>query len=222
MRISAALTAIVVGTVLVCGPTLASAQDSIALYGDTGDGLSRYIDTTTGTTTFDIVAFIDPALGLVYAEFKLEPLQSTYPGVFLVAYHYPGINSHTVSYPEHGEYAIFLNWGAACMEPGPIEVARLTYLDMNGIIGDNVVITPSPLGPDDPTFSNCFDTMCYGGCPEEYLRHPLAPAPWVDYGIIDPTWIPGVENSDGVLVLNPDAIAVGGAASSMGTLKARY
>ena len=206
---------------LVTGTLPAFGQDTIAVYGDTGEGIARTLTTPTGWELFDLVVVVNADEGVRALEFKITELTASYPGVIKLPPEIPGDSPRTNSQIDLGHYVIAFDYfGGTCLEPGAIEVLRLSYMDLDGVIGRNFVITPGPLQPGDETPPSCSGTMCSFGCP--WVEYALAGAPWEDVDVIDPLWIPGVESSDGVLVLNPDPMAVSGEPSSLGCLKARF
>ena len=73
-------------------------------------------------------------------------------------------------------------------------------------------------GPGDTQPSSFSGDMGYVDCSD--TKWTMAPEPWTDFDIIDPTKDPDTDSADGVLVLN--ALLVPNELTSVGTLKSRF
>jgi len=216
---------VLTGAFLISGGwASAVAQDTISLYGDTGDGLARFI--STGSDPFDIVVLaktnhvVRASIALVITE-----LGQTAPGVFRVGVE-PDFG--TVAYVEGQgvtEYAV--SSGAECVGSGPFEVLRITYLDMSGTsVGSDTVLGTRGLQPGDSSGSGhpdgsistvaCYLEDCPLTDPPYWCRIPLALEPWSESGM------PDREDLAGAVVLNPTWLPISNETVGMSALKTRF
>ena len=114
-------------------PTGAAATPTMAIWSDTGVGLSPELTTRTGVN-FTIVVTLDSdgndALG---AEFVMTDPRDVFPGIFAIETR--KINDTVLDLGENslGEYVMAFG---ACEPPGNrIEMVRITYADFSGVIG---------------------------------------------------------------------------------------
>jgi hypothetical protein len=191
----------------------AEVQDTISLYGDIYGWLSRFITTTSGLP-FDIVVVMKTAESGAGAEFIMTELLSICPGLFKLST--TRVNDTALDLGDNsvGEYQIDFS---GCVGAGSVEVVRVQYGDFAGVIGLNVVLSLRGFVAADSRPSNFNGEMGYIDCLDG--KHVLAPEPWNDFDVLDPTRLPEVDSADGVMMLNGD-IATGD--SSIGILKSRF
>lgn len=203
----------------VCAITPASAQDTIGIYADfgEGEGLARSIITKPGTP-FDVVVVANTYRDSGAAEFVMTELMLLYSGVF--KFQTTKVNNTPLDLGDNqvGEYLLAF---AACIDAGLIELVRIRYYDLDGAIGPNVVLSLSGFGPDASMPSSFDGGMGYVDCEHDEL-HALTPEPWDESSDVDPKLIAGVDSTEGILVINPEGITVPAGVSSMGSLKSRF
>jgi hypothetical protein len=216
--IRATLRVLVLAAVLGAATT-ASAQDTIAIYADFGEGeeLSRSLITKTGEP-FDVVVVAKTSSPMDYVEFSMSEIALEYPGVF--KHTWSVIGGQTVTLGDHdlGEYSFGT---PGCPEPGEHELIRIRYYDVNGSLPDNVVLSLRGMDYRDNYWFRFPDEMGYTDCGYPSQEHVLAPEAWQDDSM-DPQRIEGVTSTDGILVLNPVGLSVDAASASIGVLKSRF
>lgn len=196
----------------------ASAQDTIGIYADFGEGGGlESAGITKPGTPFDIVVVADPSEDHGAMEFVMTELMHLYGGVFKYSTH--KINDTTLDLGDNqaGEYLM----AYGCTPAGEQEMVRIRYYDLNGEIGENVVLQLSGFGPDASKPSSFDGGMGYASCAMGKVE--LTAVPWdVASTQMDPARIPGIASTDGIVVLNPAGLSVPNDGSSMGLLKSRY
>lgn len=194
------------------------AQDTIGIYVDFEGDLSSAAVTKPGVP-FEIVVVAEMDAQSGAAEFVMTELMHLYSGVF--KFWTTKINNTHLDLGDNqsGEYLMAF---AGCMDAGVQELVRVQYYDVNGEIGSDVVLELSGLGPDASMPSSFDGGMGYASCGDSQGLRELAPAAWDDSLDIDPLRIPGVESTDGILVLNPSDDIVPTADQSVGLLKSRF
>jgi hypothetical protein len=193
----------------------AQAQDTIAIYiDDPVNGLSRYGDTVQGQP-FDIVVVTETSQSSCASEFIVTELLVVTPGVFKLSTN--KINNTQLDLGDNsvGEYLIAY---AGCVASGPQEIVRVQYGDFGGVVGADVVLSIRGFQPGDSQPSSFGGQMGYITPTDDGIV--LAPAPWTDGDVIDPTKDPNVDSADGVCVLN--AVALPNETESVSSLKARF
>ncbi len=115
--------------------TPAHAQDTIALYGDTGSGLSRSIN--AALTPFEVVVLMKPEAQSSAAEFVMTELILMFPGMFKLSI--TKVNNTAIDLGDNslGEYMLAFG---DCVEAGQVELVRVQYLDMGGAIPPGAVL----------------------------------------------------------------------------------
>jgi hypothetical protein len=136
------LASVLILSVLVAGA--AQAEGTIGLYGDTGSGLSRTMDSMI-LTPFDVVALMEDVLIGAGAEFVMTELATEYPGVLKIGTQ--KINNTPLDLGDNarGEYLIAFG---ECIW-APTEIVRVTYLDVGGFIPGDVVLQLRGFEPGD-------------------------------------------------------------------------
>ena len=205
------LLALVAGALLLAASP-ATAQDTICLYGDTGSGLSRSIE--TGDAPFDIAVITETDHTSTAAEFVLDDVKALYPSVMRLSI--TKINDTPLDYGDNGVGEYYMAY-ATCVNPGEVELVRISYGDFGLAIGQDVVLGVRGFGPGDSQPSSFGGEPGYLDCDE--TPHVLTGKPW-DVAGQDPTRLPGVDSADGVVVLK--AVAIPTSPNSISTLKSRY
>lgn len=215
MRKMTGVLAVIVAGALVGTPVLA--QDTIGIYADFGEGLESAGITKPGTP-FEIVVVASPSQDHAAMEFVMTELMHLYAGVF--KYTTSKINDTSLDLGDNqvGEYLM----AYGCMPAGESEMVRVRYYDVTGEIGENVVLALSGFGPDASKASSFDGGIGYAGCVGNLELYDLVAEPWDAASEFDPSRIPGVESTDGILVLNPAGLSVPVADASVGTIKSRY
>lgn len=194
----------------------AQAQDWIAIYGDTGSGLSRAINTTPGVP-FDIVVQNQTDNTSAAAEFVIDDVKVLFPSVFRLSI--TKVNNTPLDLGDNtvGEYLIAYG---VCLSAGTVEIVRINYGDFGGAITNDVVLGIRGLQPGDSRPSSFNGSTGYVDCTN--AKHPmtLEPFPAPDVIGVDPTKLVGVDSGDGVCVLNADVTP--NETASVGTLKGRF
>ncbi len=198
--------------VVGCGAVSAQAEDTISLYGNSQGWLSRII--TTGQVPFEIVAVMKTSEPSSAAEFIMDELMLLVPGVFKLSTTKVNNTSLDLGDNSVGEYMMDF---AGCVGAGTFEVVRVQYGDFGSAIGADVVLSIRGFGDGDSQPSGFGGEMGYVDCLDG--KHVLAPEPWDDFDLFDPTRLPEVDSADGVVVLNGET-PVG--KSSIGILKAQF
>ncbi len=209
-------------TLLCCAllTDAAFAQDTIALYGDNGSGLRRFV--YTDDSTFDVVVMLNAQHPIEAAEFAIAELAARVPGVFRIGVTTTGEHIDTAPSGEDTMYLVYSTWAGRgdCWEGGFAEVLRMTYLDLSGTtLTDDVVLTLRGLTDDDPLPSSFGGHPGYVECPcsvDFCDTHVLGLEPWSEYGM------PDNEDLAGAVVLNPSWFPVENAVSSLSALKSRF
>ena len=201
---------------LVAGLFLpAHAQDTIAIYFDgPSGGLARYGTTQQGVP-FDIVVVTEASQSSCAAEFVITELLVVTPGVFKLST--TKINNTQLDLGNNAVGEYLMAYGT-CVASGPQEIVRVNYGDFGGVIGSDVVLKIRGFQPGDSKPSSFNGQMGYITPTDDGIV--LAPAPWTDGDIIDPTKDPNVDSADGVCVLNANALP--NDTDSISSLKARF
>jgi hypothetical protein len=193
-----------------------AAQNTIAIYADFGDGLDPAGVTKVGEP-FDVVVIAETDLGIAGIEFVMTELMHLHSGVFKVATRKFNDTPLDLGDNQQGEYLMALG---GCSDPGTNEMVRVRYYDVDGSLGDNVVLSLSGFGPENSRPSTFHGHMGYVDC--DTRGFVLTPKPWEYDNGVDPSLIDGVENTDGVVVLNPAGIGVPTGKASVSGLKSRF
>lgn len=216
------LSVVSIGCVLALGIGVAgaSAQETLSAYGDTGDGLERFL--YTDSEPFDIVIVANTTGMSRVFEFVLTELSTTTPGVFRINVSSTGNHIDMGHSGDDVLYNVYA-WKAGvgeCWEPGTNEILRLTYLDLNGTtIGADVVLSMRGIQEGDPwptSFSGHTGYVECEPCVARWCVRILDQEAWSEYGQ------PDNEELAGAVVLNPSWFPIESDATSMGTLKVRY
>lgn len=196
------------------GPA-ASQTIAVSVDPDGGAGSADYVqafDVTPGES-FDVVIWADTGGHSIRAvEFVVTELRDQFPEVFRLSTWW--IDPPPVNHEQHGgEYRIDL---ADCAEPGArVDLIRLTYLDITGVIDDDQLLTLRGFQPGDtrpslyggePGFTDCDD-----------LDHVLTPG-----GTVSGLTGAGVRFGPGELVLEPTPAVVPTISTSLGRWKLRF
>lgn len=175
--------------------TPASALETIGAYVDVGGGNVRYADTPIGTP-FDIVVIQKSELPAGATEFSVTELQQLYPGVFKINVLRANNSGLDLGNNDIGEYVIAFGDRL----DAPIELVRVTYLDVGGLIEDNVVLN---VGGNIEILTGCtgVQSPCYAGytgpaITDVELRSLYAEPPSLVTG-------DGVPVPEGAAILNP-------------------
>lgn len=208
-----------IALILAAGSLLAGsaqAQDTIGIYADFGEGLAPSVITKPGTP-FDVVIVTTTDKPSCASEFVMTELIHLYAGVFKLQT--DKINNTPLDLGDNqmGEYLLAY---MGCVEEGAQEVIRIRYYDVDGELGNNVVLQLRGLQPGD-TMPSTFDGQM-GYVSDDEDARVLTGEPWDMASGLDPTLIPGVESTNGMMVLNPAGISVAGEFSSVSTLKSRF
>jgi hypothetical protein len=204
------LMSVTIALAIAVTPNLSNAQGTIGLYGDTGSGLFRFID--TGAVQFDIIALTDIVEPSCAIEFIMTELTVLFPGVLKTST--VKVNNTPLDLGDNaiGEYLLAY---MECMDPGPLEVVRVTYLDLDGAITLNdVVLSLRGYGPGDSRPSSFNGDMGYIDPLDG--KHVLTSEPWSEFGMSNTTELAGA------VVLNPTWLPVPSGVASMSALKARF
>lgn len=209
-----------IALILAAGSLLAGsaqAQDTIGIYADFGEGLAPSVITKPGTP-FDVVVVAHTDESSAAMEFVMTELIHLYAGVFKLKT--DKINNTPLDLGDNqmGEYLMAYR---PCPGPGPTEMVRIRYYDLEGEIGENVVLQLRGFQPGDSKPSTFDGQPGYVTC-ESYEARVLTGVEWDDSSGIDPMLIPGVESTDGIVVLNPVGISVAGEFTSVGAIKSRF
>jgi hypothetical protein len=199
---------------VACVIAPAQAQNTLALYGDTGQGLSRHINVSTGVA-FDVVAVMKIGEQTNAAEFVMTELRVLFPGVLSTGTTKLN-NALDLGNNGLGEYLLaFL----MCVPvSSSLEPVRVQYLDFQGLLPNDIVLGLRGFQPGDTRPSTFNGEPGFVDCAEG--KFPLSLEPWVDFDIIDPTKLVTVDSADGVMAINSDVIP--NEVSSMGSLKSRF
>ena len=205
--------------VIAFGAVPATAQDTIGVYADFGDGgeLSRSLITKVGEP-FDIVVVTKTNYSGDLIQFEMTELQNLYAGVF--KYTTTRFGGATASFGDEDIGEQVFGYGA-CAGAGENEILRIRYHDVNGSLPENVVVSVFDPGPDNSYFEMLNGVMMYSDCYTVAYRQ-LVAEPWDESSGMDPTLIEGVTSTDGILVLNPQGLSVSSEFSSLSTLKSRF
>jgi hypothetical protein len=114
-------------------PQAAPAGPTMAIWSDTGTGLSPDLTTQTGQNFTVVVTLDSDGSDALAAEFVITEIRDVFPGVF--ALETKKINDTVLDLGQNdvGEYMMaFMN----CVPAGDrIEMVRITYADFTGVIG---------------------------------------------------------------------------------------
>ena len=193
----------------------AQAQDTIAIYFDTGSTLQRY-GTTPAGAPFDLVVITDTSENSCASEFVMTELLIATPGVFKLAT--TKVNNTPLDLGNNalGEYVLAYS---GCVGSGVQEIVRVQYGDFGGFVGNDIIMTIRGLQPGDTVGSTFGGLMGYIDPVDG--NHVLDPLPWPAGTNIDPTKGPnGVPSGDGVCVLNADTVP--NESHSVSSLKAQF
>lgn len=194
------------------------ANGTIGLYLDdqNGNDLSRAGVVKKGQP-FELVVRIDSDSESSALVFQMTELNLLYPGVFKVSTWKYNETIFDLGRNDIGEYAFA--YADVCAQTGGVDMVRVGYAHVSGPFPNDVVLYVHGI-PDDtlhlpvlegaPGYIDC-------GTDETWA---LAPEPWVDQSY-DPTIIPGVTSTDGLLVLNPAHMVPVGSVS-LSVLKTRF
>ena len=200
---------------LACSLVVApAAGQTIAVSARLGGGLLQQFDVPTGSP-FELVVWIDPAgSGSQAVEFAIDDLPTLSPGVLLTGRIYPYGGIYLVEPCEGGACA--LPFAVCAPAASPLEVVLFSYVDLSGVTGPDVVISPRGLQPGDPFGPSSFDgSPGFVDCDEVLV--PLEPG-----GVPGGVTGADVVFPDGSVVLNPTPLVVSTGAPSLGRLKARF
>jgi hypothetical protein len=114
-------------------PATALATATMAIWSDTGSGLSPELTTQTGVNFTIVVTLDSDGSDALAAEFVITDPRNVFPGVF--ALETKKVNNTALDLGENslGEYVMAFG---ACQPPGDrIEMVRVTYGDFSGVIG---------------------------------------------------------------------------------------
>lgn len=198
----------ILALVLTALSATAAGAQTIAISGGPGPGLyTQQVDVPLASQ-FDVAIWIDPAgLGSKGIEFGYTNLPTIRPGVIQT-------NLWTIVpiliLPPCSDGDCVFGFGECIAAANPLELVRITYIDLNGATGADVVLTvgPAQLSSFDgsPGFVDCDDNLV-----------PLEPG-----GTPGGVTGSGAVFPSGSVVLNPTPVVVSNEAPSFGGLKARY
>jgi hypothetical protein len=188
-------------------------DDTIAIYFDNAGALERYGNTSGAP--FDIVVGATASQSSCASEFVMTELTVGRVGLFKLDT--AKINNTPLDLGDNsvGEYII--SYGG-CVGSGFAEIVRLNYLDTAGALENDIVMSLRGLEAGDSFPSSFGGEIGYITSTDENVV--LAPLPWVDGDIIEPTDDPNTDSSDGVCVLNAQVLP--NEVESVSSLKARF
>lgn len=189
-------------------------DDTIAIYYDNAGALQRYGNTTQGLP-FDIVVGTTASQSSCATEFVMTEILIGKVGVFKL--NTTKVNNTGLDLGDNavGEYIMSY---AGCVGAGFTEIVRIQYLDTAGELTNDIVLSIRGLQPGDSFPSSFGGEIGYITPTDENVV--LAPLPWVDGDIIEPTDDPNTDSSDGVCVLNAQVLP--NEVESVSSLKARF